>query len=105
MGKENVKLNKTIMYTNDYFQYENDDQAREYLKGLVGKKITTMVTGMEVEAEITSFEETKHGFELRGRGTHEPVNWGGEYFTKLFIHVRKGDGFGGKYIKPKMVEV
>lgn len=85
----------------EQFKYVNDEQAREYFQSLVGKKIIAPVTAVDVEIEITEFEETQYAFVIRG--TYRPVNWGGEWFTKYFNYIRKGDGLGGKYIR-KIVE-
>ena len=40
--------------TEPNFKYENDGQAREYFKSLVGKKIVAPVTGMDAVATKTS---------------------------------------------------
>lgn len=99
-----ILSNKNIHNMKNYFKYENDDQAREYMKSLVGKKVNAICTGVEVVGTAVAFRELEHSFELDVE--HRPINWGGDYFTKSAMWCRKGDGFGpSKYLAEMEGEV
>lgn len=59
---------------------------------LIGRKVSVINTGLRVEGVIADIWEDKYAKGVRV--IHEPVNWGGEYYTNLLSTARKCDGEG-----------
>jgi hypothetical protein len=72
---------------------ETEIQAnREKYQAMVGKEVTLITTGMKVKGVVKGFSEDTHGFYLDI--DHEPVNWGGDYYTNMKPFARKIDDWG-----------
>ena len=66
--------------------------TKEVNKGLIGKKVEIMVTGLMVKGTITGIVEDKH---VKGIAVeHEPVHWGDQVLTNTHSTARKFDEFG-----------
>jgi len=59
---------------------------------LVGKNVSVIVTGERVNGVVKAFKENEYSFEVEV--DHEPVNWGGDIYTKANIWARKCDNWG-----------
>ena len=70
---------------------EVNELRNKYL-GFVGKNVSIIVTGERVNGVVKKYNETEHSFELEV--DHEPVNWGGDIYTKANIWARKCDNWG-----------
>ena len=65
---------------------------REKYHAMVGKRVTLIVTGLEVKGVVIALMEDKHGFNLDIE--HEAVNWGGDIYTRAYPFARKCDDWG-----------
>ena len=67
-------------------------ENRATYTAMVGKEVMCPHTGLQVKGRVRAFIEEEHSFVLDI--VHEPVNWGGVYFTRSQCFARKMDNWG-----------
>ena len=67
-------------------------ENRAIYAAMVGKDVMCPHTGTSVKGRVRAFIEDEHSFVLDI--VHEPVNWGGVYFTRSQCFARKMDNWG-----------
>lgn len=60
---------------------------------LIGKKVTTVFTGLKVTGVVTNVTENEYAVEVDVK-LDRGVNWGGDVYTKSSVFMRKCDGWG-----------
>ena len=68
---------------------------------MIGRTIKSWCTGKEVLAKVTRVWESPYTISMETE--HEPVMWGGDYFTEGSVTLRKYDGWiiGTDHLTPE----
>lgn len=67
-------------------------ENRAIYTAMVGKEVMCPHTGLQVKGKVIAFIEEEYSFSLDI--VHEPVNWGGVYYTRSQCFARKMDNWG-----------